>query len=85
MPRSAKFLVSRCFPRGQGVPQVTPCATAAAWPSSQRTQAPAPGFGVEMTGDGARLLAGLEAAAPRTAVVAALVEMNCRREMRFFI
>ena len=25
------------------------------------------------------------AAAPRMAVVAALVEMNCRREMRFFI
>ena len=46
-PRNAKFLASRCLPRGHGVPQVTPCATAAALPSSQRTQAPAPGFGVE--------------------------------------
>ena len=70
-------------PRAHGVPQVTPCATVDTSPSSQRTQAPGPGFGVESTGELACGLASRVAAA-RAAEVA-VVEMNCRREMRLFI
>ena len=84
MPRSAKFLDSFCLPRGHGVPQVTPCATAEGLPSSQRTQAPVPGLGVETDVEDAPF-ALCWARTPRAAEVVTLVEMNCRREMRFVI
>jgi hypothetical protein len=46
-PRSAKCFAGFSLPRGQGVPQVTPCRIAADRPSSQRTQLPGPGWRID--------------------------------------
>jgi hypothetical protein len=53
-------------------------------PSSQRTQAPVPGLVIE-TEEPALAACAWAATAPKAAELTTLLEMNCRREMRFFI
>ena len=79
--RRAKFL-PRCLPLGQGVPKVMPLALVPLGPSSQRTQLPAAGLAAMGDADVAGVVA-LALSNPAAAEVIALLERNCRREIRF--
>src|SRR5437868_15334938 len=78
--RSANDCAVRCRPRGQGVPHVVPRGRAGARSSSQRTQLPLAGFGAT-AGGGLAVRSAALAARFSAAVVAAVVERNCRREI----